>query len=742
MLKKFIVILFLISTSLFAQEKEMIFMHGYLGGDDLQPTHEKLDELRQTQGGTLVIQINSSSGNLQDVLNLVQHLYELRIRNDKFIIVYIQGKAVGPAAIIPFLADEIITTPLVAWGDIPYGTRDEMSTSLLRTTVKGIIKKNNVRTPVLEQVADAMIDPHYQLIYNRQKIEGNKGFLEQSDARSRGFDPLILNLKGMESLSLVNSVMTDDEFSKKFLDKEETLPTLFRISDVTSSDELHEMFKQHISYSETEENLIGYLYLGNDRPIDQASYIYIKFALEDYKKKGVRFVILHLNTPGGEVLSSMKIADLLQRYDVRDHIPVIAFIDDWAISAGAMLAYSCRFIAVIPSSIMGAAEPVLLGQEGRMESASEKVNSALRAEFASLAIFYNKNPLIAEAMVDKDMILVIRNHKIVQLRNENDVITSGHNPDILITDQGKLLTLRAEQLINLGVADFEVPLSGSLNVSEKEQRAGTWPAKKTLIFEEPYLSKIPNAFIISHKDWRIDFFTVLSHPIVASLLLMGLIVGLYIEINTPGFGLPGSIALACLSLILLSSFASHAINWIEIIILIAGFILLALELFVIPGFGITGILGILLTIIGLLALMLPGISKLNIFDLDTFRLVGMTFIERLAWLCGALVFSIIVIVLLAKFISHRFFRFSNLILKGEQEAKEGYISGIPREQMPEEGEIGETVTPLRPSGKVHIGDNLFDGITQGGYLDTNVPVEVVRVEGSKIVVRPLEEEIK
>ena len=302
--------------------------------------------------------------------------------------------------------------------------------------------------------------------------------------------------------------------------------------------------------------------------------------------------------------------------------------------------------------------------------------------------------------------------------------------------------MRAEQLIDLGVVDFEVPLSTSLQVTEKEHKAGTWSAKKAAIFQEPYLAQIPNAFIISHKDWRIDFFTILSHPVVASLLLMGLIVGLYIEINTPGFGFPGSIALGCLALILLSSFASHAINWIEIIILVAGLILLALELFVIPGFGITGILGILLTIIGLFALMLPGISKLNIFDLDTFRLVGMTFIERLAWLCGALVFSIIVIVLLAKFFSHRFFRFSNLILKGEQESKEGYVSGIPRDKMPEEGEIGETVTPLRPSGKVHIGDNLFDGITQGGYLDANVPVEVVRVEGSKIVVRLIEEGIK
>ena len=437
MLKKLIFFLFLISATLFAREEQMIFLHGYLGEEALEPTLERVNEFRETQGGTIVIQVNSSSGNLQEVLSLAQHLYELRVQNGKFIVVFIQGKAVGPAAIVPFLADEIITTPLVAWGDIPYGTKGEMNTTLLRTTVKGLISRSSKRASVLEQVADAMVDPHFQLIYNRRQIEAADEFLERSDHGPGGFEPLVLNLKGMKSLGLSGSVMTDEEFSKKYLDKQEALPNLQRVSGVVMSNELHDMFKEYISYSETEQNLIGYLYIGHDRPIDQATYIYVKFALDDYKKKGVRFIILHLNTPGGEVLSSMKITDLLQKCDVRDHIPIVAFIDDWAISAGAMLAYACRFIAVIPNSIMGAAEPVLIGKEGQMEAASEKVNSALRAEFASLASFYNRNPLVAEAMVDKDMILVIRNRKIIKLRNEKDVIMSGHSPDILITDRGE-----------------------------------------------------------------------------------------------------------------------------------------------------------------------------------------------------------------------------------------------------------------------------------------------------------------
>ena len=138
--------------------------------------------------------------------------------------------------------------------------------------------------------------------------------------------------------------------------------------------------------------------------------------------------------------------------------------------------------------------------------------------------------------------------------------------------------------------------------------------------------------------------------------------------------------------------------------------------------------------------MLPGIDKLNFLEPGTFNLVGMAFVERLAWLLGGLFFAIITIILMARLFSNRFFRFSKLILKGEEETKEGYVSGIPKELMPEVGDLGESVTPLRPSGKVHIGDNLFDAVTQGGYLETNTAIEVVKIEGSKVVVKPLKEQ--
>ena len=722
MLKRLIP-LFLFLTAYLHSESTHLLLKGYLSRDVITAAQQQLQEVKGNSGGDLVIQVNSSSGDIYEVLSLSQEIHNLKKQSDKHVIVYIQGKAVGPAAIFPFLADELIATPLVAWGDIPYGVGDQMNSSAIKKAVTSLINPKVKQTLTLTQLAHAMIDPYYKLAYG----EGHATIERKSKGR---FDPLILNLKGMESLGLIDKVLSDEAFQENYVPKSE-------MSKVKTSGAFDQRFQKYISYSETESNLIGYLHIGLDRPIDQSTFIYVKFAIEEFIKKKVRFVVLDLNTPGGEVLSALKIVDLLQKLDIQHHIPVVAFVHDWAVSAGAMLAYSCRFIGIEPNSLMGAAEPVHMGQEGQMVSASEKVNSALRAEFANLATFYKRNPLIAEAMVDKDIILVIRNHQLIQLRFENELRTSGSNPDTIVIEKGKLLTLNAKQLMEYGVADFEVPSVSLSEITDKEKEEGVWPAKKMLVFQQPYLAQIPHAMIVDYQDWRIGFFTLLSHPVIASLLFVGLIIGFYIEINTPGFGIPGSIGIGCLALIVLSSFASQAVNWIEIIILCVGLILLALELFVIPGFGITGILGIVLTIVGLFALMLPGITNFNILDPETFHLVGFTFFERLAWLCGSLIFAVIVIILLAKFFSHRYFRFSKLILKGEQETKEGYISGIPRDMMPNEGDLGETVTPLRPSGKVHIGENLFDAITQGGYLESHIAVEVIRIEGSKVVVRPI-----
>ncbi len=127
-----------------------------------------------------------------------------------------------------------------------------------------------------------------------------------------------------------------------------------------SNSQLDKSLSEHIHIHDG-NNLIGYLDIVRDKPIDQSTYLQVKFSLEEYIKRGVIFVILRLNTPGGEVFSAMKIAELLQELDTVHHIPVVAVIDNWALSAGAMLAYSCRYIAVSAQGLMGAGRAGFFG---------------------------------------------------------------------------------------------------------------------------------------------------------------------------------------------------------------------------------------------------------------------------------------------------------------------------------------------------------------------------------------------
>lgn len=498
-----------------------------------------------------------------------------------------------------------------------------------------------------------------------------------------------------------------------------------------SLETIEENFQKHISFSPEGENFIGYLKIEKDRPIDNSTYIYCKMALQEYAKKNVSFVILELNTPGGEVFAAEKISRLLRDFDTQNKIPVVAFIDNWAISAGAMLAYASRFIVITNTSSMGAAEPVYL-KNGQMESASEKIKSALRSEFANLASFYGRDPLIAQAMVDSDLLLVWRDNLVVQLSGKEQILTS----DRLITEKGKLLTLNAEELMDFQVADRLVKPLVLEPITEQELSEGSWSFSKHPLYGDPFFSKIPHAKILSYQNWRVTFFSFLSHPVMASLLMIGLVIGFYMFIYTHGFGIATWIGLACLALMVLSSASIYTINWLELILFVTGIFLLALEIFVIPGFGVTGILGILFTFVGLFTMMMPSFKNI-VFTFDTQHWNLLTFMafERLAWFCGALVLSVLFILFLSSFLLPKFSRIHPLVLKGGEQ--EGFLSGPDVTIYPLIHSLGVTVTSLYPFGKIRIDEKIYEAKAERGFLDKGEKIILVRVEGNAMIVRKI-----
>lgn len=487
--------------------------------------------------------------------------------------------------------------------------------------------------------------------------------------------------------------------------------------------------KQHILYTQTGPNRVGHIQI-DDRTsgITESTWLYVKTALDYYKTQKPIFIILELNTPGGEVFAAQKISDALKEFDTQQDIPVVAFINNWAISAGAMLAYSCRFIAITKDASMGAAEPVLATQSGEMKEASEKVNSALRTDFANRARFFDRNAEIAEAMVDKDIILVWRDSKVVRLNTETQILPT----DTIISPKGKLLTLTSEQMMQYGVADILLLPTKLPPITTEELKAGQWPANKSLLFQNPFFAAIPNATLdVYQMDWKTRFFVLLASPVVSSILLLGLMMGFYLEASTPGFGLPGTVALTCLFLIILSTFSLEIANWLELILLLTGGVIIIVDLFFLPTFGLLGFIGVLFALAGLFGMMIPGLSSIH-FDFSTtsFNAAGQAAFIRLGWLSATVLLGVFLIILLARYVTPSIGAWSRLVLTGSEQ--EGYIAGENPANLPQPGAKGEALTTLRPAGKVLINENVYDALAEGAFIERGTAIVVTRLEGSVI----------
>jgi membrane-bound serine protease (ClpP class) len=505
-------------------------------------------------------------------------------------------------------------------------------------------------------------------------------------------------------------------------------------TDVQQSPSLPERLQQHISYQRQGENRVGYIAIDQrDSEISQATWIYVKKALEYYRERRPDFIILHLNTPGGQVFAAQQIADALRNMDLVHGIPIVAYIDDWAISAGAMLALSCRFIVVDDHASMGAAEPVLTTGSGELMAASEKVNSAIRADFGNRARTFGRSADLAEAMVDKDIILVWRSDAVVRLDSAEQIIYKGDSPDVVITSKGKLLTLNAQQMLRYGMADAIV------NDEIAQISAGQQLASIQALRQIPFFADMPDPTAdIYVMDWKTRFFAFLTTPAVSSALLSTLLIALYMEFNQPGFGIPGAVALTCALLLLLASLSLDIAGWLEIIFLLSGLLFIALEFSLLPVGGLLAAIGVLFLLGGLIGAILPKIDQIHYdWNNGTLNAAGDAFIQHLGWICAGIILAFVVCMLLTRYGILRLSRFNPLVLSGgEQNASSGYTAAADL-VLPSPGSRGIVVGALRPAGRVEIEGQVYQALSWGDFIPEGANIEVMRAEGATLFVRAI-----
>ncbi len=430
------------------------------------------------------------------------------------------------------------------------------------------------------------------------------------------------------------------------------------------------------------------------KEINATTWLYVREGFKEATEMNATSILIHMNTYGGEVLY----ADSIRTKILNSKIPVYVFIDNNAASAGALISIACDKIYMRPGGNIGAAT-VVNGVDGK--AMPDKYQSYMRATIRATAeaqgkdtivtaagdttIQWKRDPLIAEAMVD------------------DRVVIPG------ISDSGKVLTFTALEAQKYGYCE---------GIAENVEEV----LKSALGGDEYTLKEFKPSAIDDLKG-------LLMSSVVQAILIMLILGGIYYELQAPGLGFPSAVALVAAMLYFAPLYLDGLAAYWEIILFFIGLVLLAMEIFVIPGFGIAGVSGIVCVTAGLILSMLDN-------DLFNFDKVDTAEINRsvLTVVVGLFAGFILMIYLTNK-IGHGVFRF--LALNKTQEISEGYLS-VDQKGFTLVGKEGVTGTLLRPSGKVIIDGISYDAISMIGYIDKDIPVKVIRFESGQIYVQKVE----
>ncbi|MCF0189706.1 MAG: nodulation protein NfeD [Marinilabiliaceae bacterium] len=412
--------------------------------------------------------------------------------------------------------------------------------------------------------------------------------------------------------------------------------------------------------------------------INSSSWEVTKGAFEMAEREKADIIILHINTYGGELVY----ADSIRTRILNSRIPVYAFIDNNAASAGALISIACDSIYMRSGGSIGAA--TVVDQQGTKQM--DKYQSYMRSMMRSTAETNGRDPRVAEAMVDEA----------IQIEG---LIDSLH-----------ILTLTSDEAIANGYCEGKAE-----KIDDVAQRVCT--TGYTIKEYQPTTLVMTKGFLGS---------TVLRGILI--LLILG---GIYFELQTPGIGFPICVSIVAAILYFAPLYIDGlAANW-EILLFIIGLILLALEILVIPGFGIAGISGIVFMFVSLTT------ALLNNDSLDFSNVSSDDIATSLTLVSLSIIIAIIACIILAHyFFSQRAIdRKSLMVLSTTQKSEDGYVGTDEKVNDSLIGQTGTALTDLRPSGKVDVNGISYDAMAERELIRRGTTVTVVSISTSQVVVR-------
>ncbi len=425
--------------------------------------------------------------------------------------------------------------------------------------------------------------------------------------------------------------------------------------------------------------------------INSTVWIHSQRAFKEARELQADMIIVHMNTYGGEVV----FADSLRTKILNSDIPVYIFIDNNAASAGALISIACKKIYMRPGANMGAA--TVVNQSG--DEMPDKYQSYMRSTIRATAEAHGKDTII----VGNDTIIKwVRDPKIAEAMVDERMEIPG------LSEVGQVLTFTAQEALEHGFCDG---IANNIN--------------EVLAFLDA-----EGAEVISFKPTLYDGIKgFLTSPVLRALLILIILGGLYFELQTPGVGFPLIASISAAVLYFAPLYIDGlAANW-EIAIFVIGVLLIALEIFAFPGFGITGISGIILAVSGLILSLLDN-------DLLDFKMVETaSFTEAVLIVFGGLFGGMLsMIYLSSKLTAKPNSPLAKITLQTTQDTDKGYVS-VDSEMKNLVGKTGRSATVLRPAGKVIVDDELYDARAMEGFIDAQEKVEIISFSSGQLNVR-------
>ena len=670
---------------------------------------------RDRREAVLILEIEPGSSRFGQVSDLARFLTSAQLSQIRTV-AWLPKTVDGTQAILALACHDIVMHPDAMLGDI--GRGEKVPDDEQNFVFSLIDRRRNVR--LSRGIALAMMDPSSALM--RVTVEEQPGIAQQ-----RFLTPAeLMQLRDQNAVVTKVETIKDPGIEGRFhaADSEKAgflvARTAKNRSDVTAAFNLppEAMREAGLGNQNVSVRVIAVHGI-----IDGILGDFVEREMRNAVAKGVNTLIFHIDSPGGDKDIAEHVAMAISELDATK-ITTVAWIPKGAWSGGALIAFGCDKVILHPEAQIGDIGVITMTEPGgQFERAPEKIVSPFLQFAATLAKRKNRPPALLQAMIDKDLTVFHVTNKTdgrVTYMSEADIQASAEEwikgPMVPESREGILLTVNGERAHELGLAD-----APCRDIDELRSRLG--------IPEKTDLTPVASTWV--------DSLLVVLNSGVGGFLLMTLgIICIYIELHVPS-GLFAILSTVFFALFFWSRFLGGTSGTLELVLFVLGIGLLALEVFVIPGFGVFGVSGILLTLASLV--------------LASHTFAGMTLTEgfqesmgSLGSLAAAMVTVIAVAVVLNRFMPSIPF-LNRLILTPPGFAMAGsdgpLLNPSLLSTMPvavgavDIGSVGITASALRPSGKAIFGDSYMDVVSDGAYVDHGTQVEVIRIAGNRIIVR-------